>query len=124
MTSRRIWIGWILSILPALFLLVDASMKLLKPAFVVEATTQLGYSEGVIVGLGLVLLACTALYLVPQASVLGAILLTGYLGGAVATHVRVGSGLFAIFFPVLIGALLWGGLALRDDRASSLIARR
>jgi len=107
MISRRIWIGWILSILPALFLLADASMKLLKPAFVVEATTQLGYSEGVIVGLGLVLLTCTALYLVPQTSVLG-----------------VGSGLFAIFFPVLIGALLWGGLALRDDRASSLIARR
>jgi DoxX-like family len=124
MTSRRVWIGRIVSALPALFLLVDASMKLLKPAFVVEATTQLGYSEGVIVGLGLVLLACTGLYLIPRTSVLGTILLTGYLGGAVATHVRAGSDPFAVLFPVLIGTLLWGGLVLRDARASALVARR
>lgn len=102
----------------------DEDLELVKPAFAVEATTQLGYPEGVIVGLGLVLLGCTGLYLVPQTSVLGMILLTGYLGGAVATHVRVGSGLFAILFPVLIGALLWGGLVLRDGRVSALIARR
>ncbi len=113
-----------MSALPALFLLVDASMKFVKPAFVVEATVQLGYPEGVVVGLGLVLLACTGLYLVPRTSVLGAILLTGYLGGAVATHVRVGSPAFAILFPVLLGALLWGGLLLRDDRVAALISRR
>jgi DoxX-like family len=124
MTSGRIWIGRIMSFLPALFLLVDAAMKLAKPAFVVEATVQLGYPEGVVVGLGLLLLICTALYLVPRTSVLGAIALTGYLGGAVATHVRVGDSAFSILFPVLLGGLLWGGLLLRDDRAVALIVRR
>ncbi|MGH7964070.1 MAG: DoxX family protein, partial [Candidatus Binatia bacterium] len=78
----------------------------------------------VILGLGIVLLACTVLYLIPRTSVLGAILLTGYLGGAVATHVRVEDGLFPVFFPVIVGALLWGGLVLRDDRLRSLIPLR
>ena len=111
-----------MSFLPALFLLVDAAMKLPKPAFVVEATVQLGYPEGVIVGLGVLLLVCALLYLVPRTAVLGAILLTGYLGGAVATHVRVGNGLVNIMFPVILGALLWGGLALRDPRVAALLA--
>ena len=122
LTSRGIWIGRVLSFLPALFLLVDGAMKLAKPAFVVEATVQLGYPERVIVGIGVVLLACTLLYLAPRTAVLGAILLTGYLGGAVATHVRVGTGLFNILFPVILGALLWGGLALRDPRVAALLA--
>ena len=77
--------GWIMSALPALFLLVDGGMKLAKPAIVVQTTVQLGYPESVILGLGIVLLGCTVLYLIPRTSVLGAILLTGYLGGAVAT---------------------------------------
>jgi hypothetical protein len=111
-----------MSFLPALFLLVDGAMKLAKPAFVVEATVQLGYPERVIVGIGVVLLACTLLYVAPRTAVLGAILLTGYLGGAVATHVRVGNGLFNILFPVILGALLWGGLALRDPRVAALLA--
>ena len=75
-------------------------------------------------GLGLVLLACTVLYVVPRTSVLGAILLTGYLGGAVASHVRVGEGLFPVFFPVMVGVLLWLGLYLRDVRLRSLIPLR
>ena len=99
-------------------------MKLVRPAPVVEATVQLGYPESVIFGLGIVLLACTVFYLVPRTSILGAILLTGYLGGAVATHVRVGDGLFPIFFPVILGVLVWGGLFLRDDRLRALLPWR
>jgi hypothetical protein len=109
---------------PALFLLVDGVMKLVQPAIVVETTVQLGYPESVILGLGIVLLACTVLYLVPPTSVLGAVLLTGYLGGAVATHVRVADGLFPVFFPAIVGALLWGGLLLRDRRLRNLIPLR
>lgn len=123
-SEKMIWTGRIMSALPALFLLFDAVMKLAKPAFVVEATVQLGYPETVITGLGIVLLACTVLYLIPRTAVLGAILLTGYLGGAVATHVRVEEGLFPITFPIIFGALLWGGLAVRDERLRSLIPWR
>ena len=80
----------------------------MKPAFVVQATVQLGYPESVIIGLGIVLLACTVLYLIPRTAVLGAILLTGYLGGAVATHVRIGDPLFShTLFPVYLAVLLW-----------------
>jgi hypothetical protein len=87
----------------------------------VETTVKLGYSESVILPLGIVLLVCTVLYLIPPTAVLGAILLTGYLGGAVATHVHAGDGPFEILFPVLFGALLWGGLALRDPRLRALV---
>ena len=118
-----LWAGRIISILPALFMLVDGVMKLVKPRVVVEATVNLGYPESVIVGLGVVLVACTILYLIPRTAVLGAILLTGYLGGAVATHVRVGGPLFSIIFPVIFGAMLWGGLYLRDERVRSLFKR-
>jgi DoxX-like family len=121
---RRPWAGHVLSALPAAFLLVDAGMKLVKPAVVVEATVALGYPERVIVPLGIVLLACTALYAIPSTAVLGAIALTGYLGGAVATHVRVGGGVFPVVFPVILGVLLWGGLYLRDERLRSLVPRR
>src|SRR5574341_1081927 len=81
-SKGRRWAGGILSTLLAVFLLLDGVMKVAKPGFVVEATVQLGYPESVIVGLGIVLLACTALYVIPRTAVLGAILLTGYLGGA------------------------------------------
>jgi hypothetical protein len=123
-SKSALWIGRVLSALPALFLLFDGAMKLVKPGFVVEATVRLGYSESVILPLGVVLLVCTALYLVPRTSVLGAILLTGYLGGAVATHVRHEDSLFEILFPVIFGALLWGGLVLRDTRVRSLVPWR
>jgi hypothetical protein len=119
-----VWTGRILSAIPSLFLLLDGVMKLVKPAPVVEATVGLGYSEGVILPLGVVLLVCTVVYIIPRTSILGAILLTGYLGGAVATHVRVGTDLFPVFFPVMIGVLLWGGLALRDARLRALIPLR
>jgi len=116
-----LWAGRIMGALPALFLLIDGAMKLVKPEPVVKATVELGYPESVLFGLGMVLLACTVLYLIPQTAVLGAILLTGYLGGAVATHVRVGAGWFSISFPIVLGVLLWGGLICRDDRLRNAI---
>ena len=121
-SKKRLWAGRIMSALPALFLLVDGIAKLAKPAPVVEGTVKLGYPETVIVPLGIILLTCTILYVIPRTSVLGAILLTGYLGGAVATHVRVGDPLFThVLFPVYLGVLIWGGLYLRDDRLPALI---
>ena len=120
-SKKSLWTGRIISVLPALFLLLDGIMKLVKPAPVVEATVRLGYPESVILGLGIVLIACTVLYFIPRTSVLGAILLTGYLGGAVATHVRVGEGLFPVSFPIIMGVLVWGGLWLRDQRLRALI---
>jgi hypothetical protein len=123
-SKTMLWTGTILSLLPSLFLLLDGSMKLWKPAFVVEATTGLGYPESSIVGLGIVVLACTVLYLIPRTAVLGAILLTGYLGGAVASHYRAGDGWFKVLFPAFFGALLWGGLVLRDARLRALLPLR
>jgi hypothetical protein len=123
-SNKQLWVGRTMSAMPALFLLVDGAMKLVKPEVVIKATVELGYAESVIVPLGIVLLTCTILYLVPRTAVLGAILLTGYLGGAVATHVRAGQGLFEIVFPVVFGALLWGGLVLRDERLRELLPLR
>jgi hypothetical protein len=119
-----LWAGRVMSVLPALFLLFDGGMKLVKPEFVVKATVEIGFPESAIVPLGIVLVACTLLYLIPPTAVLGAILLTGYLGGAVATHVHVGHGAFEILFPGVFGALLWGGLYLRDERLRSLVPWR
>lgn len=115
------WTGRILGGLAALFLLFDGAMKLAKPDFVVEGTTKYGYAEVVIVPLGIVLIASTSLYLIPRTTVLGAILLTGYLGGAVDCHVRAGEGAFNVLFPVVFGAILWGGLYLRDARVRALV---
>jgi hypothetical protein len=123
-SNKRLWAGRVMSGLPTLFLLVDGSMKLYKPRAVVEATVQMGYPESAIIGLGVVLLLSTLLYLLPRTAILGAILLTSYLGGAVASQVRVGAVSFNIIFPVLIGALLWGGLWLRDRRLQALIPLR
>ncbi len=123
-SKKMLWTGRIISAIAALFLLVDAVAKLFKPVPVVEGTVQLGYPESVIIGLGILLLICTVLYMIPRTSVLGAILLTGYLGGATATHVRVGGPLFAILFPGILGVLIWGGLFLRDERLRALIPLR
>ena len=121
----RTWPGYVISGLPALFLLLDAVGKLIKPAPVVQGTIELGYAESVIVPLGVVLLLSTLLYVIPRTSVLGAILLTGYLGGAVATHVRVGNPLLThMLVPVYLGAMLWLGLYLRDARLRELVPLR
>jgi hypothetical protein len=122
--DRRSRAGYALSMLAVLFLLMDVITKLFKPSFVVSGTVELGYSESVIIPLGIVLTACTILYIVPRTAVLGAILLTGYLGGAVATHVRVGASAFPVLFPVVFGAILWGGLYLRDRRIAELLPFR
>jgi hypothetical protein len=123
-SKKMLWAGRIMSALPALFLLFDGGAKLVQPAPVVEGTVKLGYPVSVILGLGIVLLASTLLYIIPRTAVLGAILLTGYLGGAVASNVRVQEGWFAILFPVFFGALIWGGLYLRDPRLRALIPLR
>jgi hypothetical protein len=123
--SRRArWAGRAMSGLVAAFLLFDAALKLVKPPFVVEGTVKLGYPAEVIVPLGVVLLASTLLYLVPRTSPFGAVLLTGYLGGAIATHVRVGDPLAShVLFPVYVAVMVWGGLWLRDARLRALAAR-
>jgi DoxX-like family len=126
-SRKTLWTGRILSGLVVLFLLVDAGFKLIKPlpAPAVQAFAQLGYPIGLAGGIGILLLGCVALYLIPRTSVLGAILLTGYLGGAVASHVRVGDPWFShALFPVYIGLLVWGGLYLRDPRLRALIPVR
>ena len=122
-SKSRLWTGRILTALAAAFLLFDGVMKLIKPPVVVKATVELGYPESTIVGIGVVLLVCTILYLIPRTSILGAVLLTGYLGGAVASNVRVGNPLFShVLFPVYVGAMVWGGLYLRDTRLRTLIS--
>lgn len=110
-----------MSALPVLLLLFSASMKLLKPPAVVQGFAQFGFPESLILKLGILELICTVLYVIPRTSILGAILLTGYLGGATVTHLRVGQ---AFLMPVLAGVLVWGGLFLRDPRVRNLIPLR
>ena len=122
--NRMLRAGYVLSGIPLLFLLMDGIMKLFRPAVVVSGTVELGYNESVIVPLGVVLTACTILYAIPRTAVLGAVLLTGYLGGAVATHVRAETGAFSMVFPVIVGLLVWGGPYLRDARVAELLPFR
>jgi hypothetical protein len=120
-------IGYGLSGLVILFMLFDGGIKLVPLDVVITTTAELGYPSSVELarGLGILGLVCTALYAYPRTSILGAILLTGYLGGAVATHLRAGSPVFShMLFGVYLGIMLWGGLYLRDDRLRSLIPYR
>jgi hypothetical protein len=115
--------GVVLSTVAILFLLFDSSGKLLRLAPVVAGTASLGYPDGIIRTLGAILLLCVTLYAIPRASILGALLLTAYLGGAVASHARVGSPLMThVFFPMYVAFFVWGGLALRDARLRHLLA--
>ncbi len=123
-SKKRLWAGRIISALAILFLLFDAITKLMKVAPVLEASARLGYPASLAVGIGSLLLACVVVYAIPRTSILGAILLTGYLGGAVAANVRVGDPLFETFFPVIFGVLIWAGIFLRDDRLRTLIPLR
>jgi hypothetical protein len=117
--------GYVLTALVALFLTFDTVIKVLKLAPAVQGTTQLGYPVNTVHWIGLIELVCLALYLVPRTSVLGALLLTGYLGGAIATHVRVGSPLLShTLFPIYVALLLWGGLYLRETRLRELLPFR
>lgn len=120
-SKKLLWVGRIASALPVLMLLFSGGMKLVKPAVVVQEFARLGYPEGLVLGIGVLELACTVVYIVPRTSVLGAILLTAYLGGATATHVRISDPFYG---PVVIGVLVWLGLFLRDERLRRLLPLR
>jgi hypothetical protein len=120
-SKKALWGGYIISALPVLLLLLSAIMKFIKPPPVVEGFAHLGLPESLALGLGILEFACTIVYVIPQTSVVGAILLTGYLGGATVTHLRVGD---PFLMPVLLGVLVWGGLFLRDPRLRALIPLR
>jgi hypothetical protein len=123
-TAPVSWAGRILSGFVIAFIVFDGVIHVLKPAAVVEAFTQLGYPLRLSVGLGVLELFFTLLYAIPRTAFIGALLLTGYLGGAIATQLRVGAGWFPTIFPVIIAALLWTGLALRDARVRGLVGDR
>lgn len=121
-SSKRFWTGCTLSALSVLFLLLDGIAKVMRLPPVLESFVKLGYPPGVALPIGLVLLLCVVIYAIPGTAVLGAIFLTGYLGGAVATHIRVGDPLFShVLFPTYVALLVWGGLYLRDARLRALI---
>jgi DoxX-like family len=121
-SKGMLWSGRIVTAVVILFMVFDGGIKVVKLAPAVEGTTRLGYPVGLVVPIGIVALCCTLLYAVPKTSILGAILLTGYMGGATATQVRMEDPWF--FFPVLIGALAWLGIFLRDQRLRRLIPLR
>jgi hypothetical protein len=124
-SKKMLWTGRVLSGLAVLFLVFDASIKLVRLAPAVEGAIRLGYPAGVVLPLGVILSVCVILYAIPRTSILGAILLTGYLGGAVASNVRVGNPLFGyILFPIYVAVLLWGGIYLREARLRALIPLR
>ena len=118
------WAGRTLSTLAVLFLLLDGVAKVLKIGPVIEACARLDVPERLVPGLGAILIAATLLHALPATSILGAITLTGYLGGAVWTHVRIGGPAFPMVFPALLGAMLWGGLYLREPRLRALVPLR
>jgi DoxX-like family len=124
-SKKALWISRVMRAIVVLFLLMDAGIHLATPAPVIQAMNQLGFPLNVAVTIGVIELICTALYVIPATSVLGAVLLTGYLGGAVAAHMRVGNPIFESYiFPVMLGALLWGGLLLIDSRLRALLSNR
>jgi uncharacterized membrane protein YphA (DoxX/SURF4 family) len=120
-----VWVGWIISILPVLMLIMSGVMKFMLPEDAVKMFEHLGWDVNLAFALGIVELSCALIYLIPGTAVLGAVLLTGYLGGAVATHVRVGDPFFQkAIIPIILGILVWGGLWLRDGRVRALMPVR
>jgi DoxX-like family len=120
-SKSRIWTSRVLQILAILFLLMDGVMKLIKPPVVVQSTVGLGYAESAIVPIGVAVLVCSLLYVIPRTAILGAILLTGYLGGAVASNVRAATPLFNAVFPFLFAVLIWAPLVLRNKQLESVL---
>ena len=123
-SKGRLWTGRIITALVVLFLLFDSITKVMKVRVVMEASAQLGYPANAIFTIGIILLVCTAFYIIPQTAVLGAILLTGYLGGAVEANLRIGSAMFNTLFPIVFAALAWAGILLRESRLGALIPFR
>ena len=124
LSNRMLWVGGIITTLVVLFLVFDGVTKIIRVAPVVEASEKLGLPPHTVLGIGMVLLACTVIYTIPQTAVLGAILLTGYLGGAAAIHVRAGSGAFPVALSIAFGVLAWVGLVLREPRLLRMILLR
>jgi hypothetical protein len=125
LSPGRLWASRIVGALTILFLLFDTIVKVLRLPPAVEGTVRLGYPESVVLGIGIIELMCLVVYVIPRTSILGAVLLTGYLGGAVATHVRIGSPLLShTFFPIYVGVLAWIALLLRDDLLRNLLPLR
>jgi len=120
-SKPRLWSGRVLSTLAILFMALDGGMKLFKPPFVVEVTVELGFPESAIVGIGLALLISTVLYAIPRTAIFGAILMTAYLGGAVASGVRINAPLFNIVFPIVFGLIVWASLAMRNPRLQKVL---
>ncbi len=124
-SKKRLWTARVMSGIVILFMLADSIFKFIQPEAVVEGTLELGYAQHHLVTIGVLGLLSILLYAYPQTSVLGDLLLTGYFGGAVATHVRMDNPLFShILFPVYLAILAWGGLWLRDERVRKLIPLR
>ena len=123
-SKKRLWSGRAMSGLAILFLIFDGVTKAIKVPAVLKASAQLEYPVGLIPLIGIILLVCTLLYAIPRTSVLGALLLTGYLGGAVASQLRIGNPAFETAFPILFALLVWGGLYLRENRLRALIPFR
>jgi hypothetical protein len=124
-SKKNLWAGRVMSALPVMLLLFSGILKLTGMDAVIEGFAKLGYPASLILGIGIVEIACVVLYVIPRTVVLGAILATGYLGGAVATHVRVGDPFFShVLGPFYLGVLVWGGLYLRDERLRALIPVR
>ncbi len=120
--TQRQWTGRVLSALAVIFLVFDGAFKLTRHPMVLEASAQLGLRPATIIPIGILLLACTMVYMIPRTRVVGAVLLTGYLGGAVATHVRVGNPAFETAFPIIVATIVWAGLFVRDQRVRALVA--
>jgi hypothetical protein len=121
-SKRAVWAGRIISVLPALFMLFDGVIHTMKIPAVVEGFAKLGYPISVATTLGIIEIVCTVLYLIPRTSVLGAVLLTGYLGGAIASNVRIQAPLFGyVLFPIYVALFLWGGLWVRDGRVRGVL---
>jgi DoxX-like family len=120
-SKALLWTGRVLSALPVLLLVVTGTFGLLKPAATAQGFVHFGYPESAMLRIIIVEIACAIVYAIPRTSVLGAILMTGYLGGATATHVRVGE---PFFLPILVGVVVWIGLYLRDERLRALIPLR
>ena len=121
-STRSRWAGRVLTGIAVLFLTFDMSIKLLGVKEAVQGTTELGWQPHHLPIIGVIQLACLILYLIPRTAPLGAVLWTGYLGGAIATHLRIDNPLFThILFPIYVAALLWGGLYLRDARVRALL---
>lgn len=123
-SRASLWTGRVISGLVVLFMLFDGISKVMKAQQVIDATVRIGFPVTTIVGIGITLLVCTLLYVIPNTSILGAILLTGYLGGATAAQVRAGSPTFETVFPVIFGILVWLGVYLREARIRRLVPLR